>query len=132
MYLILFRILSRYHKKISVSRLTQTIFRKISSAVARGYAVGTGTTRPAKIYVSPRTLEKAETLRDAFPDIVIIAENEEIVQKSDVVFIGLLPNVASEVLKNLCFRDEQTVCPFSCSYCFSAYVILLIFSIVLS
>lgn len=84
--------------------------RKISSAVARGYAIGTASERPSKIYVSPRTLEKAEALRAAFPDLVVIAaSNEEVVQKSNVVFIGLLPNVAGDILNKMPFRDDQVV-----------------------
>lgn len=83
---------------------------KISSAVARGYAIGTGSSRPLKIYVSPRTASKAEALRDSFPDLVIIAAtNEEVVAKSDVVYIGLLPNVASEILGQMPFRDDQVI-----------------------
>ena len=83
---------------------------KISSAVARGYAIGTGTTRPAKIYVSPRTLEKAKSLHEAFPDLVVICEsNEAVVENSNVVFIGLLPNIAAEILCKMPFRDDQTV-----------------------
>ena len=84
--------------------------RKISTAVARGYAIGTGTSRPSKILVSNRTLAKAEALRDAFPDLVVIVDdNAEIVKQSNVVFIGLLPNVAAEVLNKMPFRDDQTV-----------------------
>lgn len=40
---------------------------------------------------------------------MIEEDNAEIVQKSDVVFIGLLPNVAAEVLNKMPFRDDQTV-----------------------
>lgn len=84
--------------------------RKISSAVARGYAIGTGSARPAKIYVSPRTLEKAQALHNAFPDLVeVAASNEQVVEKSNIVFIGLLPNVAAEVLNKMPFRDDQIV-----------------------
>ena len=85
---------------------------KISSAVARGYCLGLGTTlvRPKRVIVSPRNEEKSQRLLEEYPDIVTIAaSNEEVVSLSDVVFIGLLPQVAREVLPQLPFRANQLI-----------------------
>lgn len=81
---------------------------KIGSAVARGFA--RCSPPPAKIYVSPRSKEKAEALRAEFPEIVVIAEtNEDVVSNADVVFYGLLPGVAREVLPTMPFRSDQLI-----------------------
>jgi pyrroline-5-carboxylate reductase len=80
---------------------------KISSAVARGYA--SFSTPPRRILVSPRSQSKAEALRADFPGLIEIAENEAIAAESDVLFIGLLPGTANEILPTLSFKDNQLV-----------------------
>lgn len=83
---------------------------KISSAVCRGYATAPGNQRPKKILVSARSEDKSSALKAAFPDLVHVVEsNEDIVAEADVVFIGLLPGVAREVLPNLPFTDSKLV-----------------------
>ena len=42
--------------------------------------------------------------------MVIAESNEEVVTKSDIVFLGLLPDTAFEILPKMPFRDEQVVC----------------------
>jgi pyrroline-5-carboxylate reductase len=80
---------------------------KISSAVARGYA--SSAAPPRRILVSPRSQSKAEALRADFPGLVEIAENEAIAAQSDVLFIGLLPGTANEILPALPFKEGQLV-----------------------
>ena len=82
---------------------------KITSCVVRGLCSTTGTI-PKRIYISPRNKEKATALQSEFPDVVEIASNnEEVVSKSDIVFIGLLPQVAKEILPNLDFTDKEVI-----------------------
>lgn len=82
---------------------------KISSCVVRGYASASGTSRPLQIIVSPRSKEKAEALALEYPDVVTVAEdNESVVRDSDVVFIGLLPGTAREVLPTLPFGGTES------------------------
>ena len=82
---------------------------KITSCVVRGLCSTTGTI-PKRIYISPRNKEKATALRSEFPDVVEIASsNEEVVSKSDIVFIGLLPQDAKEILPNLDFTDKEVI-----------------------
>lgn len=82
---------------------------KISSAVVRGYASNPGT-KPTKILVSRRTAEKSEALRAAFPEIVEVHDdNKDIVERADVVFIGLLPAVARAELPTLPFKSSQLI-----------------------
>jgi pyrroline-5-carboxylate reductase len=60
--------------------------------------------------ISPRNEEKAAILKADFPDIIEIASsNDDVVRKSNVIFIGLLPAAAAEILPKLIFSEEQTV-----------------------
>ena len=62
----------------------------MSSAIVRGMCTLPGD--PACIVLSPRGAVKAAALAAEFPDKVTIASgNQEVVDKSDVVFIGVLP-----------------------------------------
>ncbi|CAI5738325.1 unnamed protein product [Peronospora destructor] len=82
---------------------------KIGSAVFTGFCSANGW-QPKHAYVSARTKAKAEALVTKFPDRVSIsASNQEIVDKSDVIFIGLLPTVAREELPKLSFIGKKVV-----------------------
>lgn len=83
---------------------------KISNAVARGYIGASGVGRPKKVIVSPRNAEKAAALKSEFPDMVEIgATNEAVVERSDIVFIGLVPEVARAVLPNMPFTSQHHI-----------------------
>jgi pyrroline-5-carboxylate reductase len=70
---------------------------KIGSAVVTGFC-SEGGWQPKHVVVSARTKAKADHLVASFPTRVSIgATNQEIIDKSDVIFIGLLPNIAKEV-----------------------------------
>ncbi|RLN78551.1 hypothetical protein BBJ28_00019720 [Nothophytophthora sp. Chile5] len=82
---------------------------KIGSAVFSGFCSENGW-QPKHAYVSARSKAKAEALVARFPSRVTIgASNQEIVDKSDVVFIGLLPAVAREELPKLSFAGKKVV-----------------------
>lgn len=54
--------------------------------------------RPVRVTVSPRNEHKAASLKAKFPDLITVASsNQEVLDESDVVFIGLLPDHAEEV-----------------------------------
>jgi pyrroline-5-carboxylate reductase len=70
---------------------------KIGSAVVTGFC-SDGGWQPKQVFVSSRTKSKADALVKKFPTKVIIGKsNQEIIDKSDIIFIGLLPDVAKEV-----------------------------------
>ena len=82
---------------------------KIGSAIATGFCSEHGW-QPKHVYVSARTKAKADALVAAFPTRVSIgASNQEIVDKSDVIFIGLLPHVAKEALPQIRFPASKRV-----------------------
>lgn len=83
---------------------------KISSALCRGFASMDVTKRPKKLLVSRRSEDKSSALARSYPDLVIVCDsNEDIVQQCDVVFIGLLPQVARAELPKLQFGEKKLV-----------------------
>lgn len=60
------------------------------------------------ITVSNRSAANAERLSQTF-DTVQVAENAQVITEADVLFLGLLPEVALTVLPTLTFREGQTV-----------------------
>ena len=65
-----------------------------------------------QIIISPRNQNKAKKLQKKFNKVIIAKNNQEVVNNSDWIFIGVLPMVASRVLPNLIFRKNQTVISF--------------------
>jgi pyrroline-5-carboxylate reductase len=98
---------------------------KISSAVIRGYASLPAGTRPSRIYVSKRSTDKSQALAVQFPDLITVCENEEVVAQSDIVFIGLLPNVARSELPRLPFQAKHKVISMMAAVDFAEVVSLL-------
>lgn len=82
---------------------------KISSAVIKGFASLPPETRPLKIFVSKRSEDKSQALAALFPDLITICENDAAVEQSDIIFIGLLPNVARSELPRLPFQARHKV-----------------------
>lgn len=83
---------------------------KISSAVCRGFAGLDPSVRPKLILVSRRSEDKSAALANDFPSLVEVSDdNHDIVRRSDVVFIGLLPAVARAELPQLPFGSNQLV-----------------------
>lgn len=82
---------------------------KIGSAVVTGFC-SDGGWQPRSVTVSARSQAKAEALAARFPErLTIGASNQAIVDASDVVFIGLLPQVAREELPKLHFSPAHRV-----------------------
>ena len=65
-----------------------------------------------QIIISPRNQNKAKKLKKKFKKVIIAKNNQEVVNNSDWIFIGVLPMVASQILPNLIFRKNQTVISF--------------------
>lgn len=78
----------------------------IASAVIRGIAED-----EHQITVSERSASHANALADTYGN-VSIADNQGVLDESDVIFIGLMAQVAQDVLGALRFRDGQRVISF--------------------
>ncbi len=65
-----------------------------------------------QIIISPRNKKKAKKLEKEFKKVKIAKNNQEVVNKSDWIFIGVLPKVANQILPNLIFKQNQTIISF--------------------
>jgi pyrroline-5-carboxylate reductase len=81
---------------------------KISSAMIRGYC--SQSPRPRRVFVTRRSEEKSRLLQEEFPDLVEVSDSAEYVAaQSDVLFVGLLPGGARELLPTLSFGGKYVV-----------------------
>lgn len=77
----------------------------IGSALVTGFCESG---EEVSILVSPRTREKAEKLRERYPDQVRIAsDNQQVVEESQWIFLAVLPQQALGVLEELHFTPEK-------------------------
>jgi pyrroline-5-carboxylate reductase len=65
-----------------------------------------------QIIISPRNRRTSLSLRKKFKRITISKTNQEIVDKSDWVFLSVTPTVGKKIIKNLKFRSNQKVISF--------------------
>ena len=65
-----------------------------------------------KIILSPRNRKKAQYLKRRFKKITIAKSNQEVVDGSDWIFIGVLPKVGEKILSRLNFRKKQIIISF--------------------
>jgi len=66
----------------------------------------------SKILISKRNLKISAELSRKSKKILIIKNNQEIINKSDWVFLAVTPTVAKKILKDLDFKKGQTVISF--------------------
>ena len=65
-----------------------------------------------KIIVSPRNKKKAKNLKKKFKKVSIAKSNQEVIDKSDWIFLGILPEVGEKILPKLNFKSNQTIVSF--------------------
>ena len=65
-----------------------------------------------KIIISPRNQKKAKQLKKKFKKIIIAKNNQSVINKSDWVFLGVLPKVGDKILPKLKFRNKQIIVSF--------------------
>eukprot|EP01035_Chromulina_nebulosa_P021686 gene21686-28064_t len=83
---------------------------KISSAVCRGFASLPNNIKPKKIIVSKRSINKSNQLVNDYPDLIVSTDdNQYIINESDIIFIGLLPNIAESILPNAIIPNEKFI-----------------------
>lgn len=61
------------------------------------------------VVLSPRSAERSAGLAARFDTVRVAADNQAVVDESDVVVVCLLPGNAAEVLSGLRFRPDQAV-----------------------
>jgi pyrroline-5-carboxylate reductase len=65
-----------------------------------------------QIIISPRNKVIAKSLKKRFNKITIAKNNQEIVNKSNWVFLSVTPKVGKKIIKDLKFKANQTVVSF--------------------
>ena len=65
-----------------------------------------------KIIISPRNKKKAIYLKKYFKKVIIAKDNQEVINKADWVFLGILPKIGEEILPKLHFRSKQIIVSF--------------------
>ena len=83
---------------------------KIASSVIRG--ICNSKIKYNLIVVSPRNKKIAQDLKKRFKKIIISRTNQEIIDKSDWVFLSVTPLIGEKIIKDLKFRSNQKVISF--------------------
>ena len=83
---------------------------KIASSVIIG--ICNSKIKYKKIIISPRNKKISRDLKKKFKKISISHTNQEIVDKSDWVFLSVTPTVGNKIIKDLKFKKNQKVISF--------------------
>ncbi|MGL3827192.1 pyrroline-5-carboxylate reductase [Candidatus Pelagibacter communis] len=83
---------------------------KIASSVIIG--ICNSKIKYKKIYISSRNKKTSLALKKRFKKIIISKTNQDIVDKSDWVFLSVTPTVGEKIIKDLKFRANQKVISF--------------------
>ncbi len=83
---------------------------QISKAVING--ILKSNIKYSKIYISKRNLKISSELSKKNKKIIVIKDNQEILNKSNWVFLGITPTVGNKILKNLKFKSSQIIINF--------------------
>ena len=83
---------------------------KIASSVISG--ICRSKIKYTQIIVSPRNKKIANNLKKKFKKIIIAKNNQEIINKSNWIFLSITPKVGEKIIKNLKFKASHTVVSF--------------------
>ncbi|MBT5214116.1 MAG: NAD(P)-binding domain-containing protein [Pelagibacteraceae bacterium] len=83
---------------------------KISSSVIEG--INRSKLKNNKIIISPRNKKISNNLKKKYKNIIIAKTNQEVVNKSNWVFLGVTPTVGERIIKDLKFKSKQTIISF--------------------
>ena len=79
----------------------------IAKAIATGLATQ-DEVAISSVAVSRRSAQKSEALQESFPDLVTVHDdNQGVVDRSDIVFVTVLPKQTSSVLQALSFDETR-------------------------
>ncbi len=83
---------------------------KIASSVITG--ICNSDIKFEKIIISPRNKVTAKSLKKKFKKIIIAKNNQEVLDKTNWVFLSITPKVGEKIIKDLRFKTHQTVVSF--------------------
>jgi pyrroline-5-carboxylate reductase len=80
---------------------------KITSSIIHGIFIST--LKSNKIYISYRNKAVSKSLKNKFRSIMILKDNQEIIDKSNVVVLAVTPTIGAKILKNLNFDRKKKI-----------------------
>jgi pyrroline-5-carboxylate reductase len=83
---------------------------KIASSVITG--ICNSNIKFKQIIISPRNKKIANKLRKKFKKVNIAQNNQEVISKSNWIFLSVTPKVGEKIIKDLRFKSNQTVISF--------------------
>ena len=83
---------------------------KIASSVITG--ICKSQIKFKQITISYRSKKISTSLKKRFKKIIVLKDNQEIVNKSNWVFLSVTPKVGEKIIKNLKFKTSQTIISF--------------------
>ena len=83
---------------------------KIASSVILG--VCKSKIKFRQIIVSPRNKRIANNLKKKFKKVSIAKSNQDVINKSNWIFLSVTPKVGDKIIKNLKFKSNQTIISF--------------------
>ena len=83
---------------------------KISFSVIKG--ILSSNLKIKKIFISKRNSKTSSYLRKKYKKIIVSKDNQEIIDKSDWVFLAVTPTVGKKIIKDLKFKSNQKIISF--------------------
>ena len=83
---------------------------KITTSVIKG--ICRSKIKYKKIIISPRNKKNANYIKKNFRNIKIAKNNQEVVESSNWIFLGVTPSVGEKIIKYLKFKSNQTIISF--------------------
>ena len=83
---------------------------KISLSVITG--ILNSSLKIKKIFVSKRNYKISSYLRKKYKKIIVTKENQEIINKSNWIFLAVTPSVGEKIIKELKFKPNQKIISF--------------------
>ena len=80
---------------------------KISSSIV--YGIFKSKLKIKKIYISSRNINIAKKIAKKFKVIKVLNDNQDIINKSSVIFLGVTPNVGNKILPRLKFSKNKKI-----------------------
>ena len=80
---------------------------KISSSII--YGIFNSKLKVRKIYISQRNKNISNKLSKKFNKVKILKNNQEIIDKSNLIFLAVTPKVGNKILPNLKFNSNKKI-----------------------
>ena len=80
---------------------------KISSSII--YGIFNSKLKVKRIYISSRNRNIAKKLTKKFRQVKILEDNQEIINKSSTIILGVTPNVGNKILSKLIFSKNKKI-----------------------